>query len=88
MAEWPYNGPWQRHRDAILQRDGHTSQLRLPGCTHTATAVDHIIPTSAGGPPYNHDNLRATCTNCNTRRSNKPTPTHNNNTYPPPSRTW
>jgi hypothetical protein len=68
MAKPQYSGPWQKIRKTILERDNHLCQIRGPKCTTQGTAVDHIIPVSAGGPWYDPNNLRATCTNCNNAR--------------------
>jgi hypothetical protein len=68
MAKPQYSGPWQKIRKTILERDSHLCQIRGPKCTTTATAVDHIIPVSAGGPWYDPNNLRAACTPCNNWR--------------------
>ena len=61
-----YKGKWQTVRRKILERDGHTCQIGLLGCTVTATCVDHITPVSWGGGWYDDTNLRAACHNCNT----------------------
>lgn len=58
---------WRRTRHPILIRDRGLCQLRLPGCTLTATTIDHITPVSAGGTD-DPANLRASCAPCNTRR--------------------
>lgn len=60
-----YGGAWPRVRRTILARDNHTCQICLPGCTVTATTVDHIQPVALGGAWYDPDNLRAACTHCN-----------------------
>lgn len=60
--------PWQRTRRFVLERDGYQCQLQLPGCTILATQIDHITPLSAGGAPYDHANLRASCRHCNLAR--------------------
>lgn len=52
---------WRKRRQHVLDRDGHQCQLRLPGCTHDATEVDHITP----GDDHSEGNLRAACRNCN-----------------------
>jgi len=54
---------------AILRRDGYVCQVRLPGCTVRATAVDHIYPRAWGGRAV-PENLRAACSNCNNGRNN------------------
>ena len=64
-----YRGKWQTVRKRILERDRHECQVRLPGCTHVATTVDHITPVSWGGEWYEPTNLRAACSPCNTALS-------------------
>jgi 5-methylcytosine-specific restriction endonuclease McrA len=59
---------WQRLRWAILDRDRGACQIREAGCTHGATAVDHIVSPLEGGDFYDPANLRATCRSCNSRR--------------------
>ena len=60
-----YGGKWPTVRKRILQRDNHTCQIALPGCTITANTVDHITPVALGGSWYEPDNLRAACAHCN-----------------------
>ena len=60
-----YGGQWPTVRKRILQRDNHTCQIALPGCTITANTVDHITPVALGGAWYDPDNLRAACSHCN-----------------------
>ena len=66
-----YRGPWRRVRAAVLERDGHTCQLRLPGCTGMALTVDHIQPIALGGAWWEMSNLRAACTKCNIAAGHK-----------------
>jgi 5-methylcytosine-specific restriction endonuclease McrA len=54
-----------------LARDGGICQLRLKGCTITATAADHIIDIADGGAPYALENLQAACASCNTAKRNQ-----------------
>ena len=63
-----YDSRWQALRPAILERDGHLCQIQLPGCTGTATDVDHIVPIAEGGRRLDPDNLRAACGWCNNAR--------------------
>ena len=57
---------WQKTRRAILQRDGYVCQIRGPRCTHRATAVHHIIPSSQRPDLFfASDNLAAACQACN-----------------------
>ena len=83
MAGWDGKGSttqWRKTRAAILDRDGHTCQLTLPGCTTTATQVDHIIRLSDGGMKYEPVNLRADCKHCNLAREHNPPITPYTNT--------
>lgn len=48
---------------AVLTRDGHRCQLKLPGCTTIATQVDHVRPRETSGD--GEDNLVASCAWCN-----------------------
>lgn len=56
---------WRTLRTTILNRDGHTCMMRLPGCTGKADTVDHITPRAEGGAVWDATNLRAACTHCN-----------------------
>jgi 5-methylcytosine-specific restriction endonuclease McrA len=62
---------WARVRLAILDRDRWVCQVRDKGCTHGATAVDHITPAVEGGDFYDPANLRATCRRCNSTRGSR-----------------
>lgn len=64
-AKPEYRGNWGSVRKKILKRDNHECQIGLPGCTLTATTVDHIIPLAWGGDPRDPSNLRAACSHCN-----------------------
>ncbi|MCM3494458.1 HNH endonuclease [Paenibacillus lactis] len=55
------------YRKAALKRDHHTCLW----CGGHATTVDHIIPSSKGGSDLPH-NLIASCSECNTKRGNRP----------------
>jgi len=84
-----YSGRWRTVRARILERDGHTCQIGLLGCTTTATCVDHITPVSWGGGWWDPSNLRAACQNCNQalgalarKHRPLPTPTDDNPTVP------
>lgn len=72
MAKAPYAGPaWQTARRYVLARDGYRCQLHYPGCTLTATAVDHIQEITDSGAWYDPTNLQAACTHCNTTKENE-----------------
>lgn len=62
---------WPAFRAAILDRDGHSCQIRYEGiCTGRATAVDKIIP-AARRPDLARDpnNARAACEPCNDHKA-------------------
>jgi 5-methylcytosine-specific restriction endonuclease McrA len=63
-----HSGRWQALRAAVLARDGHVCQLRLPGCTSRATIADHITLRGRGPDTESLNNLRAVCANCHNRR--------------------
>jgi 5-methylcytosine-specific restriction endonuclease McrA len=71
MPNKAYNSAWRRVRLLVLERDEHRCTINMEGCTGAATCVDHIVPLVFGGAPYALENLRASCHNCNTSRSNK-----------------
>lgn len=56
-----------RYRTAALNRDRQICQW----CGAPATTVDHIVPSSKGGSDLPL-NLLASCSECNTRRGNRP----------------
>src|SRR5690606_15586333 len=60
-----------KYRKIALKRDHHTCLW----CGRPATAVDHIIPSSKGGSDHPH-NLLASCSECNTKRGNRPALTY------------
>ena len=66
-AQRGYGAAWRKVRTAVLERDGHACQLRLPGCTAGATTVDHILERDRGGT-NDPGNLRASCVPCNATR--------------------
>jgi 5-methylcytosine-specific restriction endonuclease McrA len=70
MASRAYNGPWQKVRKQILERDAYRCQINGPGCTGHANEVDHIVPLRVGGSRLEPTNLRASCKHCNIVRSN------------------
>ena len=59
---------WERVRQQVLERDGYLCQV--PGCTATATHVDHIIAKSIGGND-SLDNLQAMCAPHNLKKGAK-----------------
>lgn len=85
-------------RPAILARDGFACQIRGPRCKRVANVVDHVLPLSLGGDPFDPANLRAACATCNSGRSvGQPTRrrrkaaagfSYLDDRYPFPSRVW
>lgn len=62
-------GNWKTLRANTLRRDRHQCQTAGPGCTRTATEVDHILNLAAGGT--NHpDNLTSVCATCHRTKTN------------------
>jgi 5-methylcytosine-specific restriction protein A len=63
---------WQALRARIIQRDGGTCQLRLPGCAGTQPRmyVDHKREITDGGAKLDPSNLWTACAPCHTRKTN------------------
>lgn len=58
---------WRKLRAQVLKEEP-TCRIRLPGCTHTATTADHIIPASQRPDLYLvRSNIRGACSQCNSR---------------------
>jgi len=57
MASPQYQGPWERVRRLVTERDEFRCQLRLPGCTTVATERDHIVAIADGGAWLDEANL-------------------------------
>ena len=88
MARTPYDNTWRAMRKLILQRDGWQCQIRLAGCTHDATQVDHITPLDDGGARLDPLNLRAACTHCNCSLGGEMTQRIRRTHAEPTSRPW
>lgn len=54
-----------------LDRDAYTGQFIYKGRHPLAPSVDHVIPVSRGGDPYDPANLRPCHYGCNARRGNR-----------------
>jgi 5-methylcytosine-specific restriction endonuclease McrA len=75
---------WHTVRLYVLTRDQYRCQIQGPRCTTHATEADHIIELSAGGAPYDPENLRAACKPCNSSRG----AAHGNRLREPRSQRW
>lgn len=69
---------WQQVRKrAIASKDhvcalcGNELDMDAKPYTPRACEVDHIIPISRGGAPYDIDNLQLLCHKCNRQKSNR-----------------
>jgi 5-methylcytosine-specific restriction protein A len=75
---------WERHRPAhaSVYRTREWTDLRArvlreepvcaeEGCSERSTSVDHIVPLSEGGAPYDRSNLRGMCYPHHRRRSSR-----------------
>jgi len=58
---------WARIRRWVLRRDDREC-LR---CGGKAETVDHIVPVSEGGHPFDPDNLQALCQSCNSSKGTR-----------------
>lgn len=58
-------------KDPICALCGNPIDMDAPAYSPMACEVDHIIPISRGGSPYDMDNLQLTHCKCNRQKSNK-----------------
>ena len=59
---------WTKVRASVLSRDGYTCAY----CGSVeANTVDHVVPLSKGGEPYDMENLVACCSRCNSMKRDK-----------------
>jgi len=78
------SGPeWRAERKRILLRDNGTCQLQMPGCTQTATSVDHTLPRAAGGSNED-ENLAAACDSCHRKKTGREARWWQHQQGPPP----
>ena len=64
--------PEWRALSAQVRKEEPTCWLRLPGCTHTSTTADHIIPASQRPElALVRANVHGACRKCNSARSDK-----------------
>lgn len=59
---------WQAVRAAVLAGG---PKCATPTCPNVATQVDHIIPLSKGGAPYDPQNLQPLCRRCNIAKKDR-----------------
>jgi 5-methylcytosine-specific restriction endonuclease McrA len=79
MSRWGQGAPhaWKQVRRQVLHRDHHTCQIREPGCTVTATTVDHTINLAALNISRYHpaaldpNNCQAACGHCHTIKTRR-----------------
>lgn len=64
---WRYARSATYSRAAVLMRDKHTCAY----CGKRAGTIDHVVPTSRGGPKASWLNSVAACTSCNGKKANR-----------------
>lgn len=55
-------------RERVLKRDDYRCQLRYPGCTGTATIVDHVVALRLGSADTDA-NCQGACQPCHRRKA-------------------
>lgn len=58
-------------KDPVCAICGKPIDMEAPAQSPLACEVDHIIPISRGGPPYDIDNLQLVHMKCNRQKGNK-----------------
>lgn len=58
-------------KDPVCAICGNPIDMAAPAKSPLSCEVDHIIPVSRGGPPYDMDNLQLTHAKCNRQKSNR-----------------
>ncbi|MGD6749158.1 HNH endonuclease [Streptomyces sp. BH105] len=53
---------------------GYDIDMTLPHLDPLAWTAEHVVPLSAGGDPYDRDNLRPAHRGCNSRKGSGPPP--------------
>lgn len=56
-----YGSIWRKIRNQQLINQPYCEICKRDGILSRANEVDHIVPTSAGGPYYNFNNLQSLC---------------------------
>lgn len=62
---------WAEFRERILRRDLYRCRYAYPGCTETATQVDHVHPRSWGGAWFDEGNCLSTCHSCHREKERR-----------------
>lgn len=57
---------WRDVRRMALRR---SPACAVDGCNKLATEVDHIVPISKGGQPFDLENLQGLCCSCHARKT-------------------
>lgn len=58
-------------KDPVCAICGNPIDMTAPAKSPLSCEVDHIIPVSRGGAPYDVDNLQLTHAKCNRQKSNR-----------------
>lgn len=58
-------------KDPVCAICGNPIDMTAPAKSPLSCEVDHIIPVSRGGAPYDMDNLQLTHAKCNRQKSNR-----------------
>lgn len=58
-------------KDPVCAICGKPIDMEAPAQSPLACEVDHIVPISRGGPPYDIDNLQLVHMKCNRQKGNK-----------------
>jgi len=61
--------PWRELREYVLSQNPICVMCQSRGLTVLAEEVDHIVPMSKGGEPYDLDNLQPLCKSCHSRKT-------------------
>lgn len=69
---WVYNtARWRRLRIRVLTEEPFCKECAAQDVVCASAEVDHIVPLSQGGDPYDRKNLQGLCKACHARKSIK-----------------
>lgn len=69
-TDFNYNkSAWKRTRNHVLSEEPLCRECKKKGKIVQATDVDHILPISEGGNPWDLDNLQPLCSSCHKRKT-------------------